>query len=99
MKDAGLDHGRAEKAVVQHFLEDFQVAQEGRGGQGVAVGVRSVGIRLQPRHAVWKRRMGRVCGVVMQGWPARSSASRNEHRPASGTRSCERRRRGLASPA
>ena len=67
MKDRGLDAGQAEEPVVEHLLEDLQVAEEGGGRLGVAVDAGVVGIRLDQREAIGQ---GGMCGIVhgRAGW-------------------------------
>ena len=61
MKDGGLDGGQAEEPVVEHLLEDLEVAQERGGWLGVAVDADRVGIRTGSGRG---DRAGGVRGVV-----------------------------------
>jgi hypothetical protein len=46
VKDAGLNHGQVEEAIVEHLFEDFEIAEERCRGEGVSVRVGAIGISL-----------------------------------------------------
>ena len=96
MKDGRLDGGEAEEAVVEHLLEDLEVAQEGGRGMGVAVDADQVGVRLEQGEAVGQGGVGRVVRAVL-GWSGRCNRMPNETRQGDGTRRRGRRRRGWGS--
>ena len=91
-----LDGGEAEEAVVEHLLEDLEVAQEGGGGMGVAVEADRVGVRLEQGEAVGQGGVGRVVRAVLGG-SGRATACRNGLGREADTRRRGRRRRGWGS--
>ncbi len=54
VKHGGLDAGQAEEPVVEHLLEDFQVAQKGRCRLVVAVDAGRVAVGLDERKTIRK---------------------------------------------
>ena len=44
MEDGRFDGRKTEEAVVQHLLEDFEVAEQGGGRRAVAVHAGQVGV-------------------------------------------------------
>lgn len=69
MKDGGLDAGEAEEPVVEHLLEDLEVAQEGGGWLSVAVDADRVGIRLDQRETIGQ---GGCAGSCVPCWLVRT---------------------------
>jgi len=61
VKDRGLDAGQTKEPVVEHLLEDLEVAQERGGWLGVAMDADRVRIRLDQREAIGQ---GGMRGVV-----------------------------------
>ena len=70
MKYGGFDGREAKQPVVQHLLEDFEIAEECGGRLAVAVQARGVGIGLKRGDAVGQGGVGRVVSVVAAGQDA-----------------------------
>ena len=86
-----------EEPVVEHLLEDLEIAKERGGRRGVAVGRDSVGVALELREAVGQGGMGRIVDAVMAS-QHHSTAWWRAIRRGADTRRLERKRRGSGIP-
>ena len=73
VEDRGFDGGEAEEAVVEHLLEDLEVAEERGGGMASPLMAGGIGVGLEQGEAVGQGGVGRVVRAV-RGRSARAAA-------------------------